>query len=293
MERRSREVERYIRHSKVTDPGGMSWAFEGLPRDIPALVETIQGFFLHIHWAGRYGVTPTEEQKGHVQSRLVSRILEVLVSQDPAPLTRSRPLERRFFGNCRDYSVFLCSVLRSQGVPARARCGFGTYFLPGTYEDHWVCEYWNGERWVMLDAQMDDFQRSRLGIDFDTLDMPEGRFVKASEAWLMCREGREDPEKFGIFDMRGMWFVRGNVLRELAALNGAEMLPWDVWGLMSEDLSEDAAQGDYGELVRAERHTLLDKVSRALVEDDDDAILSLYRCEPGLAVPEELLVAGR
>lgn len=82
-------------------------------------------------------------------------------------------------------------------------------------------------------------------------------------------------------------------MRELAALNGAEMLPWDVWGLMSEDLSEDAAQGDYGELVRAERHTLLDKVSRALVEDDDDAILSLYRCEPGLAVPEELLVAGR
>ena len=84
-----------------------------------------------------------------------------------------------------------------------------------------------------------------------------GKFVNASEAWLMCREGKEDPDKFGIFDMHGLWFIRGNLVRELAALVEAEMLPWDVWGLMDvEDASMTAAQYD-----------LLDAVARALVAD--------------------------
>ncbi|NLA59815.1 MAG: transglutaminase domain-containing protein [Firmicutes bacterium] len=286
------EVTRYISHTRITDPGSMSAAYEGLPEDIPGLVEVIQGIFLHIHWAQRYGVTPSEEQKGHVQARLVSRILEIVMDLDSSPLTVLRPLEKRFYGNCRDYSVLLSSILRSRGVPARARCGFGTYFWPGQYEDHWVCEYWNGERWVVVDAQLDELQRSQLKVDFNTLDMPKGRFVNASEAWLRCREQGEDPDKFGIFDMRGFWFIRGNLLRELAALNDAEMLPWDVWGLMNDEASHGDKQSDYEQLVRAERHTLLDRVARALFEDDDERILSLYRDEPGLSVPREMIVAG-
>ncbi len=286
------EVTRYISHTRITDPGSMSAAYEGLPEDIPGLVEVIQGIFLHIHWAQRYGVTPSEEQKGHVQARLVSRILEIVMDLDSSPLTVLRPLEKRFYGNCRDYSVLLSSILRSRGVPARARCGFGTYFWPGQYEDHWVCEYWNGERWVVVDAQLDELQRSQLKVDFNTLDMPKGRFVNASEAWLRCREQGEDPDKFGIFDMRGFWFIRGNLLRELAALNDAEMLPWDVWGLMNDEGSHGDKQSDYEQLVRAERHILLDRVARALFEDDDERILSLYRDEPGLSVPREMIVAG-
>ncbi|HHY44402.1 MAG TPA: transglutaminase domain-containing protein [Firmicutes bacterium] len=287
-----KEVTRYISHTRVTDPGTMAAVYEGLPQDMGGLVEVIQGVFLHIHWAERYGVTPTEEQKGHVQTRLVSRILEIVMDLDASPLTTRRPLEKRFYGNCRDYSVLLCSILRSRGVPARARCGFGTYFWPGQYEDHWVCEYWNGERWVVVDAQLDELQRNRLKVGFSTLDMPKGRFVNASEAWLRCREQGEDPNKYGIFDMRGLWFIRGNLLRELAALNDAEMLPWDVWGLMNDEDAHGDERSDYEQLVHAERHTLLDKVARALVEDDEEMILSLYRNEPGLSVPKEMIVAG-
>ncbi|MEU1318320.1 hypothetical protein [Streptomyces tibetensis] len=29
--------------------------------------------------------------------------------------------------------------------------------------------------------------------------------------------------------LRGLWFVRGNVLRDLAVPNGVELLPWDGW----------------------------------------------------------------
>ncbi len=47
---------------------------------------------------------------------------------------------------------------------------------PGKYEDHWVCEYWNPdeERFVRVDAQIDDVQQGALEIDFDRLDLPLG-----------------------------------------------------------------------------------------------------------------------
>lgn len=276
------QIARYLSQTRITDPGGMANEYDGLPKDIPGLVKVIQGLFLHIHWATRYGVTPSEEQKHHVQARLVSRILEKVKEIDSSPLAVSRSLDKRFYGNCRDHTVLLCSILRRQGVPARARCGFGTYFSPGRFEDHWVCEYWDGSRYVTVDAQIDELQRDRLGVDFDTLDLPPGRFVNASEAWLRCREGGDDPNKYGIFDMHGLWFIRGNLIREAASLNDAEMLPWDVWGLMAYD----------DESVTPVQYELLDRVARALVDGDEAEIVRLYRDEPGLKVPEEMLVAG-
>jgi hypothetical protein len=32
--------------------------------------------------------------------------------------------------------------------------------------------------------------------------------------------------------MRGLSFIAGNLMRDVAALNNMEMLPWDVWGAM-------------------------------------------------------------
>ena len=49
-----------------------------------------------------------------------------------------------------------------------------------------------------------------------------------------------------------MWFIAGNVLRDLAALNRMELLPWDVWGLMQ--------MNDAG-LLDGEKGALLDRVA--------------------------------
>lgn len=276
------EVSRYAEQTKVTDPGPFDSDYADLPGTVPELVAVIQKLYMHIHWARRYGATPSDEQQSHVRARLVSRILWKLKEMDPSPLIVPRSADRRFFGNCRDFSVLLASMLRHRGVPARARCGFGTYFLPGHFEDHWVCEYWDGQRWVTVDAQLDEFQRKTLEISFDPLDMPPGRFLNASDAWLRCREGREAADKFGIFDMRGLWFIRGNLLRELAALNEAEMLPWDVWGLMSEDEAAPAP----------DRLRLLDGVARALAVGDEAGIVRLYRENPELRAPAEMIARG-
>jgi hypothetical protein len=123
----------------------------------------------------------------------------------------------------------LTSFLRYLGIPARARCGFGKYFLPGHFEDHWVTEYWDDQRqaWVLVDSQLDDFQLEILKPDFSPLDVPRDQFIIAADAWQMCRQGSADPKNFGIFDMHGWWFIWGNVVRDFLALNKLEILPWD------------------------------------------------------------------
>ena len=72
------------------------------------------------------------------------------------------------------------------------------------------------------------------GIGFDVLDVPRDEFVVAGDAWIRCRAGDADPARFGFSPLGqgGYWWIAGNLLRDVAALNNMEMLPWDVWGAM-------------------------------------------------------------
>jgi hypothetical protein len=235
----------YTTPGPMTNPDEHSALFESLPCDVGALVDVVQGLLVHIFWADRYGLVLSEERQEEVQIRPIDRKLARILELDDRPLVEARPPERKLVGNCRDFSVTLCAMLRYQGVPARARCGFGTYFLPDHYEDHWVVEYWDAteRRWVMVDSQLDAFQRQALGIDFDPLDMPPGKFVTGGQAWQMCRAGQADPDKFGIFEMHGLWFIRGDLIRDFLALNKVEILPWDHgWGFLGDGvgLEEEA-----------------------------------------------------
>ena len=230
-------LEYYASPGIMTDPGEYADLFGGLTGEISGLVEIVQGLMIHVFWAERYGVKLSEKRQQEVQLRTVSQKIRRILELRDQPLTVGRLLEERLVGNCRDFATFLCAMLRYQRVPARARCGFGVYFLPDHYEDHWVCECWKAdeERWVMVDVQLDAFQREKLNIQFDPLDMPPGQFVTGGKAWLMCRAGEADPNKFGIFDMHGIAFIRGNLIRDFLALNKIEILPWDDWGLMESD----------------------------------------------------------
>jgi hypothetical protein len=68
----------------------------------------------------------------------------------------------------------------------------------------------------------------------DSLDVPRDAFLVAGQAWLDCRAGRRDPDRFGVSvaGLTGMWEIQGNVVRDLANLNRIETLPWDSWGLI-------------------------------------------------------------
>ncbi len=80
---------------------------------------------------------------------------------------------------------------------------------------------------------------------FDPLDVPRDQFLQTADAWTLCRAGRADPAKFGIFvgDLRGLWFIAASLIRDVAALGKMEMLPWDCWGIMPHPGQElDAGQ---------------------------------------------------
>jgi hypothetical protein len=68
------------------------------------------------------------------------------------------------------------------------------------------------------------------------LDHPEdlrpGEFLSGGEAWAAFRRGEIDAARFGVYGT-GNWGqaeIRGNAVKDLAALNKVEMLPWDEWG---------------------------------------------------------------
>ncbi len=252
----------YATPGPMTDPGEWGQMLDGLPREVPALVKVVQGLMVHIFWAERYGLKLSQERQGEVNLRWVSKQLQRIHELDPSPLDCPRPLEKKLVGNCRDFSTMMVAILRRLTIPARARAGFGAYFLPDHYEDHWVFEYWDAslDRWVMADAQLDELQRGVLRITFDPLDMPQGHFVTGGKAWQMGRQGQADPEKFGIFDMHGMEFVRGDLLRDFLALNKEEILPWDGW--------KPLFHGPHSRLSQS-RMVLLDRIARLTLAGDE------------------------
>jgi hypothetical protein len=224
----------------MSDAGGKAALLDGLPHDVGGLAKIVQGLLIHEHIAPAYGVALSAEQHAQAHMRGVEKILDSIARQDKRPLATARPAGERVVGVCRHFTLMHVAMLRRQGMAARARCGFGAYFEKGKFLDHWVTEYWNEDarRWILVDAQLDQRQRELFGVSFDPLDVPRDQFLVAGDAWRLCRSGKADPQAFGILDMHGLWFITSNVIRDVAALNNHEMLPWDVWGAMTQKDSE-------------------------------------------------------
>jgi len=221
----------YASQSVFTDPGAYGDLIAGLPVDISALCRALQGLLIHEAWIERQGLD-TAGFSGQGRATLpVARRLEQLLTIDPRPLTIARPGASRALATCRDFALMTCAVLRHHGVPARLRCGFGRYFAGHSFDDHWVCEYWAGceQRWVLVDAQLDELHRGLLKFDFDATDVPRTEFVTGIEAWKRCRAGAIDPAQLGHGTTTGLFFARVNLARDLLALAGIETSAWDHW----------------------------------------------------------------
>lgn len=232
--------EYYASQGQISDPGPYAARLDELPEDIPGLVRALQGLMLHLHWAENYGLKLNKLRKTEANLRTVRDRLDKILTLSDRPLDEPRALEQKTIGTCRDYALFLAAVFRHRGIPARARCGFGTYFTKDRFEDHWVCEVWqaNEARWQLVDGQLDELQINTLKVDFDTLDLPRTKFVTGSQAWQRCRARRVDPNRFGIFRMKGLDFVKGNMLRDFFALNKVEILPWDNFGPIGKSFTK-------------------------------------------------------
>lgn len=234
----------WLPHSPMTDPGPLSAWLAGLPPDAASLSRVIQGLIVHDAWLDAYDLDPTAIGPVSRATLPVGERLAALLAQDGRELDRARVPAARAIGTCRDFALMLCACLRTHGTAARVRCGFAAYFTE-TWEDHWVCEYWNsGEnRWCLADAQLDTTIRAALGIAFDPMDVPRDLFLTAGEAWSRCRSGPDDPRRFGQGPVRGQWFMGVNVVRDSLAVNDRVTSAWDSWRgapLEARTMSADA-----------------------------------------------------
>jgi len=257
----------YRSHSPITDPGPYAYLYEELPDEIPELVAIIQGQLMHRMAAEHLGVTLTRESRGEQHLRTMQQRLERIKSLDPGPLTQERTPKERQIGLCRDFAVFLTSLLRHKGIPARVRVGFAEYLRPDSiYKiDHWITEYWDqaSSRWVLVDpdAMMYDLKR-------------DGDFYLAGSAWRLARRGSVRPD---IFRYSGRWkgfpAIRGNLLHDFQALNRLELGLFDYW---DELHSKPESQ------MTIDDKALLDRIANLTINSDENSeeLASLFQDMP-------------
>jgi Transglutaminase-like superfamily len=259
----------------------------GLANVSPSVLEPIPGDPVDIcRLAPGLVIQPTDAQTlglpaerfAENQIRPVGTLIDALLALDSGSLDVPREPARRVIGTCRHFAVMSCALLRYRGIAARARCGFATYFQPGQGLDHWITEYWHdGDgRWVRIDSEI-------VGQSILTApeDLGVGEFLTGGEAWAAFRHGQIDAATFGVYGTEnwGPAEIRGNAIKDLAALNKVEMLPWDEWGRM--DASYKGQTGaDYDEL--------LDTIAAVCAADDPFAVANLYHCDE-LRVPPGLI----
>lgn len=223
-----------------------------------------------------FGTDLSEQQMIDRNTRPAAELLSRAARQGQYALGEERQLNDRIVGTCRDHAVLSTAMLRANGVPARARCGFASYFVAGKFVDHWVTEYRHAtdQRWVRIDTEV-------LGAG--VLERPEEltptQFFSGGEAWQQVRSGALDPDDFGVFGTEnwGIGEVRGNVMRDVAALRRIEMLPWDEWGQMTASYDGET-DDDFDELM--------DRAAAACAAVDDAGLDVVY---DELADPEALL----
>jgi hypothetical protein len=276
-----RLLDFYERPGAMTSAGRFSSLMDQLPSDVPALARVVQGLALHEFASDWYGVSIPEERRSESHIRSAERMLERILTLDGRPLMVARPPEKRLVGVCHHFMVLLLTMLRAKGIPVRGRRGFGSYFNPGYFEDHVVCEYWSAAdgRWILVDPQFDEVWRAKLHIEHDVLDVPRDRFLIAHDAWKQCREDRADPMRFGIVkgDLRGLWFVADTLVHDVANLSKMEMLQWDVWGAMPRP----------GERLDEQQLAFFDRLAALTRAPDDsfDELRDLYQADERLRVP--------
>ncbi|MFT4041051.1 MAG: transglutaminase-like domain-containing protein [Thermomicrobiales bacterium] len=277
----------YANQSPITDPGAMRDWLGALPADFRTLRALARPLVAHYRADDleAFGIPP--ERLSEIDTRFAAAMLARLQEMDAAPLSPERAPATRLVGCCRDHTVLYLTLLREAGIPARARVGFASYFVPGWWLDHVVAEVWDAAegRWRLIDAEISDIWLDRSdGAELDTLDLARDRFVVAGEAWQACRSGAADSERFVVapdLDVpvtRGWHQLRHNLVQDLVALTRREMILWDTWGLLDDAPFPEA------------QWALLDGIAAVTANPavTGEEASALYAATPGVQVPAEV-----
>lgn len=279
-------ISYYSLHSLNSNPGQYESLLRKLPDNTEELCNIIHDLIIHFNnTEDLYDFKPKLEEIREVNTRYMDQILKVILAKDPSPLYKKRKPRKRFFGSCRDFSLMLCSILRSKKIPSRLRCGFGSYLESGRFWDHWACEFWQKKesRWILVDPEIGKEEKQVYDVpaDLDNTDLKREQFMVAGLVWERCMSKKADPNLFGPHNLgSGLPFIRGNLLLDFASLNKVELLPWDVHPFLNT-----LNFGKRG-LIKRENNLidLLAKLTRQSGNSAFQDIRSLYKSKHSLKV---------
>jgi len=280
-----RSLDFYAQASPMTALGGLAEMLAEFPLRAPDLVSLIEG--LIISNTAMLCDRPVDRwNEDHL--RHVSQMLQRLVRLGSRNLSESRPPSRRLSGGCHHAALLIAAILRARRIPARLRVGYVPHLHQDPVECHHVVEYWSswGRRWLRLNPQVGCGRSRTAAFAFHVFDMRQGNFVTASEAWLDCRSRGSHgwPLEVSEGERRDLRQIAGDLMRDFAALNAMEMLPWDVWGAMP--VTKRALTNSLA---------LFDRVA-VLTRSPDNSfgeLVNLYESEAGLRVPATVFNARR
>jgi hypothetical protein len=262
---KSEAMNHYQQYGKNTDPGEFAHLYAELPELLEDLCKLIKTQLIHPVQVDQYAdVLPEGRTREDTNFYSVNDMLKELVARNPQGLTMERAPAERLVLSCRFHAMLLVSMVKSRGIPARVRVGFGGYLAPesGKHFDHWIAEIWNEreDRWMSVDP---DVQR----IDFNEFEL-------AWDVWQRARAGEIDPKKYGFHIWWGMEYIVGNMCHDLFANLNNETIYWEGPNLFYKD----------AEQLTAEETAFVDRLAH-LLECPEENLDELTR----LAAENELL----
>ena len=275
-------LQYYCEHGPMTEIKTMQQMVSDIPKDIPTIVTYVQNILLHQHWRTAYGVEVSEDR---LREPLIWSFADKLVflnNRGFKHVSEKKNPEEKMIGICRTSRSPRRHFVEKPAFPPELDAD-SPLILSRKIHRPLGLEYWNEDqqRWVMVDAQLDELQQKALQITFDPLDVGETDFINGPRAWIMCRAGKADPELFGIFQWWGYEYLRCNLILDANSLLKMPMQPWDQWEGYKDLPMEEWTEADFA---------VMDELaSLALAIDDDfEAFAEFVRGNDKIRVPDDL-----
>ena len=117
-------IERWVKHSPMSDPAGHIGRIAELPSDIRGLNCIIQGLLIHADWLQAYGLDAADYQAVSRETLPVADRLDAILARFPR-LAKPQAAGAAGGGNLPGLRAYaLRAFLRAKNIPAWVRCGF-------------------------------------------------------------------------------------------------------------------------------------------------------------------------
>lgn len=252
-------ITHHLKFSQYSNPNIYSTMYKHFPESIHSICDLINKQLVHIGDEKLVKETFSKEIISEdMKLKTVTDILKELDKRNSKGLCLDRLPNERLVATCRNFALFLTSILKHRNIPSRVRAGFVPF--QDKFFDHWTCEYWsqNENKWIIIDA------------DKRFYEFPKELFQNSGEAWLQTRDNLVSPERYFLNnEWNGMNYIKENLICDFLCVIGEE-----VWYDPNTPLSNKS----YSSLDTHEL-TLIDNVANLLKHPDDNLIelLNIYQ----------------